>query len=102
VTPRAGWAEFLERARAAYPAAVHGADLIDAMIVASAGRYYTGPSDADDALKAAEREGVLVRGAWAPTLTQRAMLGLTYGKKPDEDTRRFYASHWQWTAVPAT
>lgn len=94
MTPRAGWERWLAELRER--GSLHGSVLVDYMCAAAMGRYFTSPSDADDALNWAEREGVIARAYWAPTHSQRAMLGLTFRRKPDEQTRRFYASHWEW------
>jgi hypothetical protein len=90
---RAGWDGWF----ASLPSVgeVHGFTLVNAMIDAAAGRYFVGPSDADDALNAAEREGLIVRVTYAPTISQRAFAGLSE-RRVDERTRRFYASRWTW------
>lgn len=92
---RAGWDQWLERLRQSHE--LHGSTLIDEMIGAANGRWYVGPSDADDALKEAEREGTIVRLRYEPTLSQRAFAGLSE-KKINEYTKRFYASRWVWRA----
>lgn len=77
----------------------HGSVLVEHNNHHAAGRFYTGPADADDDLKRAEELGWIVRGKWTPTLSQRAALGLGH-KNPSEETRWFYSSHWYWM-VPA-
>ena len=93
MTPRAGWTEWLARLT---PAGLHGSTLLDAMIEHAAGRWYVGPSDADDALRAGEAAGVIVRGRLCPTVSQAAFAGLGLSQKGYAAHARFYASHWWW------
>lgn len=94
---RDGWDSWFNRLK--NEGMLHGSQLVDAMIDAAAGRWFVGPSDADDALREAEREGLIVRAEYAPTLSQRAFAGLSEKKKLDEWSKKFYASRWYWRAA---
>lgn len=79
--------------------ALHGSTLVDALCNAAYGKYFVGPSDADDALNALEAAGWIVRSSRPmPTMSQGAGAGLSHGKKGYKAVSRFYASHWGWSA----
>lgn len=100
MTKRAGWDTWFAIVQELGQA--HGSELVDAMCEAAKGKYFVGPSDADDALNAAEREGLIKRGALSPTHSQRAFAGLSFSKKGYAEHARFYASHWYWLRVAVT
>lgn len=98
---RAGWLPWLERCwRRGW---AHGSELVDLQCEAAAGRWYTGPSDADDALAEMERRGWIRREvAPSPTVSQAAFAGLTYSAKGYAAAAHFHASHWTWYPIRAS
>ena len=96
---RAGFSDWLDRLRSS-PCGLHGSTLVDAMVEAAHGRYFVGPSDADDALRLAESMGLIRRGDQpCPTVSQRAFAGLSHSRRGYADAARFYASQWHWWIV---
>ena len=94
---RAGFDAWLAALTAAGPSGLHGSTLVDAMTDAAAGRWFVGPSDADDALRRAEARGQIRRGPEpCPTTSQAAAIGLAHSPKSYRDVAQFYGSHWHW------